>query len=167
MRSGLVIGGCGALGRAVIEHFRHGGLRTVSVDFLDSDQATKSIKLSPGHWGEQLAFLEKELKEEEAFDVIYCAAGGWAGGSIESDTASLVASIDKMLSFNLYSSIQTAKLASLYLKKGGLVVFTGAAAALGPCGGMLGYGISKVRTHSKSRFVLELSLLTGWNASRG
>jgi hypothetical protein len=59
------------------------------------------------------------------FLIIFPCAGGWSGFSIEANSADLVASVDKMISFNLHSAIQTAKLASLFLAKGGLLVLTG------------------------------------------
>jgi hypothetical protein len=54
---------------------------------------------------------------------VFCAAGGWAGGSIGGgSTDEFVAAVDRMLSFNLISALQTARIASATLQPGGLLV---------------------------------------------
>lgn len=52
-----------------------------------------------------------------------------------------------MWNMNSISSISSASIASTHLKEGGLVVFTGAAAALDGTPGMIAYGISKACVH--------------------
>ena len=81
------------------------------------------------------------------YDVVVCAAGGWAGGSLKGDTHDLLASVDKMYSMNMQSALATAHIAAKFLKAGGLVVFTGANAARAGTAGMIGYGLSKSATH--------------------
>ena len=49
------------------------------------------------------------------------------------------------------SAVTTAHLASQFLEPGGLLVFTGASAALGPTSGMAGYGMAKAATHQLAR----------------
>ena len=95
---------------------------------------------------------------------MFCAAGGWAGGAIDvASTDEFVANVDRMLSFNLMSALQTSRIAARTLMPGGLLVkrvnwsvplvlivlqvLTGAAAALGPTGGMVAYGVTKAATH--------------------
>lgn len=81
------------------------------------------------------------------YDVVVCAAGGWAGGSLKGDTHDLLASVDKMYAMNLQSALATAHIAAKFLKAGGLVVLTGANAARAGTAGMIGYGVSKSATH--------------------
>lgn len=69
MKAALVFGGTGALGRAAIEEFSGAGFRTVSVDFAASEQASRSVRIPQGHWGDQLKFIESEL-----------AQGKWVAG---------------------------------------------------------------------------------------
>lgn len=147
-KSILVFGGCGALGRAVIATFKDQGFRTVSVDFRVSEDAARSLVLQSNEaWGTQLEGLEKELREkpEPNLAVVYCAAGGWAGGNILSDE--LCANIDKMVSFNLYSAVQASRVAARFMAENGLLVLTGAAAALQGTGTMIAYGVTKAATH--------------------
>jgi dihydropteridine reductase len=78
-------------------------------------------------------------------NVVFCAAGGWAGGSIKS--GDLVANVDKMISMNVHSALQASRIAALRLAPGGLLVLTGAAAAVEGTSGMIAYGITKAATH--------------------
>jgi len=52
---------------------------------------------------------------------------------------------------NVKSAVTTAHLATRFLGPGGLVVFSGAGAALGPTSGMAGYGMAKAATHQLAR----------------
>jgi NAD(P)-dependent dehydrogenase (short-subunit alcohol dehydrogenase family) len=65
MKAALVVGGTGALGRAAIDAFSGAGFRTVCVDFAASEQASRSVRIPQGHWGEQLKFIEGELAQGE------------------------------------------------------------------------------------------------------
>ena len=73
---------------------------------------------------------------------------GWAGGSIKSKE--LTQAVDKMVSFNLHSALQASRIAALKLSPGGLLVLTGAAAALEPTKGMIAYGVTKGRNQVSS-----------------
>ena len=79
------------------------------------------------------------------FDCVINVAGGWVGGTIADEN--LLASVDKMWSFNVQSAVLSSHLACKHLKEGGLLVLTGAAAGLSPTPGMIGYGITKAATH--------------------
>lgn len=76
---------------------------------------------------------------------VVCTAGGWTGGGV--GDAGLAASTDAMLRVCLQPAIDAARLAGDFLEPQGTVVLTGAAAALGPTPGMLGYGMAKAATH--------------------
>lgn len=69
------------------------------------------------------------------------------GGSLASETTKLLESVDQMWKMNVQSALATCHLASKFLKKQGLVILTGAYAALQETSGMIGYGISKASTH--------------------
>lgn len=71
-----------------------------------------------------------------------CVAGGWLGGNVKEE--SIFDGVDKMFEFNVQSSIASAHIAANSLKEGGVVVLTGADAALGPTPSMIAYGITKV-----------------------
>jgi dihydropteridine reductase len=58
-----------------------------------------------------------------------------------------VKNTDLMLKQSVWSSVIASSIASKYLKPGGIIVLTGAKAALGPTPGMIGYGLSKAAIH--------------------
>ena len=116
------------------------------------------------------AIDECGLKE---VDTIVCAAGAWSGGGL-GNTAGLNAvdrcaalkniivglfnsfllfllAFSSMWQANIVSAVSAAHLASRFLAPGGLLVLTGAGAALGPTPSMVGYGIAKAGTHHLAR----------------
>ena len=66
-------------------------------------------------------------------------------GSVKDD--SIFAGVDKMFNFNVQSAIAASHLAANFLQPGGLLVLTGAQAALSPTPSMVAYGITKSATH--------------------
>eukprot|EP00644_Phytophthora_capsici_P002237 jgi/Phyca11/534723/estExt2_fgenesh1_pg.C_PHYCAscaffold_270062 len=76
------------------------------------------------------------LDRHGKMNTVVCTAGGWAGGSIR-DADSLV---------NL-GTMHAQNLESAFLVPGGLLVLTGATAALQATSGMVSYGASKAATH--------------------
>ena len=145
MKSALIYGGAGALGREVVAGFKKFNWQITSVDFFKSDEATRSILIQGNDWNQHLQIITEQIDKEEKFDCVVCVAGGWSGGSILDDN--LLQGIDKMWSFNVQSAVLSSRIAAKHLKEGGLLVLTGASAGLGPTPSMLGYGISKAATH--------------------
>ncbi|KAG2521468.1 hypothetical protein BBO99_00007186 [Phytophthora kernoviae] len=78
-------------------------------------------------------------------NTVVCTAGGWAGGSIR-DLDSLV-NLGEMHAKNTESAFLATYLASHLLAPGGLLVLTGATAALQATPGMVSYGVTKAATH--------------------
>jgi len=147
MQRAVVVGGAGALGRAVVSRFAASGWETLSIDFAPNEEASKSLQLSKEKsWTSQATTLGEELKGTNA-DFVFCAAGGWAGGSVDSPEG--LESLDQMWQMCVQSAATTAHLASQVLGQKGVVVFTGATAALSPecTTGMIGYGMAKAATH--------------------
>jgi len=58
-----------------------------------------------------------------------------------------VKNTDLMLKQSVWSSVLASSIASKFLKPGGILVLTGAKAALGPTPGMIGYGLAKAAIH--------------------
>mmetsp|Transcript_27510 Transcript_27510/g.49558 ORF Transcript_27510/g.49558 Transcript_27510/m.49558 type:complete len:229 (-) Transcript_27510:848-1534(-) len=146
MRRLLVVGGNGALGRAVVTSFSS-SWEVTSVDFAANDTAQKNIVLSP--IVEDLASRASAVRAqlEGKYHTIACFAGGWVGGSIAD--SGVFAQYEQMLNFNLNSALLTAHLASHHLSEAGLLLFTGAAAAFrDTTPSMIAYGLSKTATHS-------------------
>lgn len=145
MPSCLVYGGAGQLGDAIVRMFNENGFDTYSADFRDSEVAKVSVCLTGDVQNDVDKVAEKLTNSNASLDVVVCAAGGWAGGDIKSKD--ILAGVDKMYKFNIQSAVACSHLASHYLKEGGLLVLTGAAAATGPTPGMIAYGITKSATH--------------------
>ena len=146
MSSLLVYGGSGQLGDAIINHFKNNGFTTtISVDFRQSNTATSSIVLSGEVHSDIDRIAEALLNSHLQLDAVICAAGGWLGGDIRSKD--IFINIEKMHKFNMESAVTCSHLASHFLKDNGLLVLTGAAAAVGPTPSMIAYGMTKAATH--------------------
>eukprot|EP01091_Cochliopodium_minus_P020172 TRINITY_DN8727_c0_g1_i1.p1 TRINITY_DN8727_c0_g1~~TRINITY_DN8727_c0_g1_i1.p1 ORF type:complete len:235 (-),score=63.75 TRINITY_DN8727_c0_g1_i1:183-887(-) len=145
MKSVLIYGGSGALGREVVSGFKKINWDIYVVDFYKNDEANRSILLQGGDWNQHQKIINEGIKTEDKFDCVINVAGGWVGGGILDE--GLLQSIDKMWNFNVQSSILCSQIAAKHLREGGLLVLTGASAGLGPTPSMLGYGISKAATH--------------------
>jgi len=144
MSAVLVYGGAGALGEAVVKHCKHVGKRVISVDINVCHSADKNVKITGDSPLIDVGTVLKELNGEK-LEAILCVAGGWSGGDVS--TEGMFESVEKMWKFNVNSSVGAGHLAAKALAEGGLLVLTGASAALGATPGMIGYGVSKAAVH--------------------
>lgn len=145
----LVYGGKGALGSTCISFLSSQKYWVGSIDLTQNDNANANVIVE-----RDATILEQELqilKEldcvlgSEKLDAVICVAGGWAGGSSSSDD--FVKNTDLMLKQSVWSSVLASSIASKFLKPGGILVLTGAKAALGATPGMIGYGLAKAAIH--------------------
>jgi len=155
-RTALVVGGGGSLGRSLVKALRNAGVASISLDLPGAGNRLADEVLSydaARDWKEELGRLRRELHEAAptGLDLVAHAAGTWAGGSI-SEIDSLD-SISSMSFINLRSAINASYLGVHLLRPGALMMLTGAAAALEPTPGMIGYGLSKAATHHLIRSV--------------
>eukprot|EP00834_Sanchytrium_tribonematis_P005112 NODE_289_length_10645_cov_0.615115.p6 type:complete len:216 gc:universal NODE_289_length_10645_cov_0.615115:1043-396(-) len=132
----LVIGGNGQLGKVIVSHLKTQA-HVISLDFGPNPDANESVIIKD--------VLTDNFDNLPSVDSIISAAGGWAGGSISSKE--LLESVSKMFHMNTLSAALAGHLASLKLKKGGLLVLFGAEAGRDATPGMIGYGMSKAATH--------------------
>ncbi len=145
----IVIGGAGALGKALIHELTKASITAISIDMFRNDEAThnllvrKDSTLSSQYKGLR-GDLDKKLSGTTTKGV-FCTAGGWMGGGIGDDHFLDV--LQRMNSMNLETAALASNLAINYLDNHGTLILTGAQAALQPCPGMIGYGISKSATH--------------------
>jgi NAD(P)-dependent dehydrogenase (short-subunit alcohol dehydrogenase family) len=163
----LVIGGAGALGRAIISHCSGTlSLISYSVDFQAVLQASHSITL-PLHSSTPAASVRSHLLDALGFSAhsgggsprapfraIVCTAGGWEGGG--AGEADFESKYKKMEQACLYPALTAAALActpGVLEPSRGLLILTGSAAALKPAPGMLAYYLAKASTHSLARAV--------------
>ncbi|KAG1703027.1 hypothetical protein DVH05_007940 [Phytophthora capsici] len=142
----LVVGGAGALGRGVVSHFARASWGVTSVGFSANEDAHDNVLLPKSNSLKQAEQTLKEISDRHGkMNTVVCTAGGWAGGSIR-DADSLV-NLGTMHAQNLESAFLATYLASHLLVPGGLLVLTGATAALQATSGMVSYGASKAATH--------------------
>jgi len=121
----------------------------ISVDLFANEAADSNITVDgSATWHEQeqtiIAGVHECLRDEK-LDAVLCVAGGWAGGNAGSKET--VKNAELMCRQSICSSIISAQIAAAYLKPGGLLQLTGAAPAIGPTPGMLGYGLAKAAVH--------------------
>lgn len=146
---GLVFGGCGALGKAVVKRLGQEGVKAISIDLLNNADAHRNILIRPS-WSlhEQSVVIRDGLKDillKHKVSNVFCAAGGWKGGSIrDSDFLQVFADNHNV---NLEPALLASYFGIKHLAPDGLLVLTGAAAALGPTPDMLAYGMAKSSSH--------------------
>lgn len=145
----IVYGGKGALGSAILQFFKKHGYTVLNIDLNANDQADSNILVDDSkNWPEQEQCIVEQTSlalRGTKVDSVFCVAGGWAGGSASS--RDFVKNVDLMIRQSVWSSAIAAKLATTYLKPGGLLQLTGAAAATGPTPSMIGYGMAKAAVH--------------------
>ena len=149
MKKAIVVGGAGALGRAIVKELKAVSIAPISIDISSNDDADHNLLVKPntplhlqykGIWTE----LNKHLIGASVPGV-FCAAGGWMGGSIGDENFLEV--LDQMNAMNLATAALSANLSVRLLSQEGILVLTGAEAALSECPTMISYGASKVSTH--------------------
>jgi len=146
----LVYGGKGALGSVIVKHLKNAGWWVASADLGANEHADANVlvELQSG-WEDQSASLASGVKEVlsgEKLDAVLCVAGGWAGGNAADKD--FIKNCDISWKQSVWTSSIAAQVASEHLKQGGLLVLTGAKAALdGGTPGMIGYGMAKASVH--------------------
>ena len=155
MRKVLIVGGNGALGRAMVGCFRD-TWEVTSVDLEANPEAHRNSLFNPtlSFDRQAAAFVQDSVAK---FEVIICVAGGFESGSI--DDPSVFEQVDRMLHANLHPALFSSHLASHLLSSSGLLLLTGAATPFkSSAPGILSYAISKTAVHS---LALNLATLQG------
>ncbi|GAB0490231.1 hypothetical protein MMPV_001463 [Pyropia vietnamensis] len=83
------------------------------------------------------------------FDAVLNATTGFAVGGIQSED--VFESMDFMVSSSLHSSVVTARLATAFLRPGGMLTFTGSVAALSPQPKLLAFAVGHAAVHQLVR----------------
>ncbi|RNF04000.1 quinonoid dihydropteridine reductase [Trypanosoma conorhini] len=148
-RRGLVLGACGALGQAVTNALLERQWSVVGVDVVPKNSPTNSyahVVLNAADSAEtQQGVILGAVASGAVLNAVINVAGGWAGGGA-ADSASCCA-MESMIRQTLFSSMAAAHVASQRGGKSCLLLLPGAAAALRPTPGMLGYGAAKAGVH--------------------
>lgn len=147
----IVIGGAGAFGRVLVRNLKLKGFNPISIDFARNDDASDNLIVkNTVPLREQVKDLLGEVAErvgndDDSLKGVFCTAGGWAGGYAGDDN--FLEALHQMNTMNLESAALAAHISCKHLSKSGLLLLTGAEAALRPTPSMLAYGLSKVSTH--------------------
>lgn len=99
--------------------------------------------------------LNKIIPEDNGkkVDAIFNVAGGWAGGNAAS--TDFIKNSELMWKQSVWSSSICAHMATKFLNDNGVFTLPGAAPALGPTAGMIGYGMAKAAVHQLTKSLSE------------
>lgn len=150
MKNILILGGSGALGKAVVNSFKNRAplWNVTNIDFRNNSDADLNIILNPrdSFSKNEMKRIQSEVNKDTKLDCIVNSAGGWKGGSIEDDE--IIEMTNQMMFMNLYSSIFAAYIAKKCLNENSLLVLTGSNAVKKQFNaGMLSYHLSKQSVH--------------------
>jgi dihydropteridine reductase len=142
MSTAIVVGGAGALGRAVVNSLKKNSIKAISIDLVKNDDASFNVTIdNSSSLASQVPSIKSQLTkyladqgEGVGVAVVVSSAGSWAGGSIEDDD--FLETVKTMTSTNLDSALFAAHLSSKFLNDKGALILTGAEAALGPTPGV-------------------------------
>ena len=99
MKSSLILGGNGALGRAMVNQFKKAGSRVVSLDISANSEADVNLHVDGKvSMKEQVAgLLAGSLKASQGYDSIICVSGGFGVSSVkDADIFEKYEQMDKM-----------------------------------------------------------------------
>ena len=151
VKSAIVFGGAGALGRALVKELK-GVYNPISIDYALNPECTHNFKLDPNQAPQdQLRnfklYYDNEFGGATELSSVLSVAGGWEGEGI--DSPKLFESYKSMMDKNLLSSLMAGHLAYRYLANNGLLLFTGAEAVYNSRNpSMLTYSVSKSAVHA-------------------
>eukprot|EP00961_Rhodomonas_salina_P041119 553446-Rhodomonas_salina.1 len=159
MRSALVYGANGALGRAVVAALKSGGSKgswtAYGIDTAPCEGADKNFLVSRSlnmDLNAQVKMLLPAVHEElsasksKQLDAIICVSGGFAMGSAQDPK--LFDTVESMYGSSVFPSFIAAHLAAIHMKPGGLLVLPGAAVGGStPTPWGLSYGSAKAAVH--------------------
>ncbi|KAK4514794.1 Hsp90 cochaperone [Mucor velutinosus] len=114
----VIYGGAGALGRALVQHFKTKGYTVISVDLVENQDADfNTLATGSGSLSEQGQSISESIASvlgSEKLCGVFCVAGGWAGGNAASKD--FLKNSELMLSQSVNSSLIAAHIASKYLQ---------------------------------------------------
>ena len=131
----IVIGGAGAFGRVLVRDLKGKGFNPISIDFAHNTDASDSllVKNDVPLRAQAKDILNQVAERVAGYDSlkgVFCCAGGWAGGYAGDDNFLDV--LDQLNSMNLESAALAAHISCKHLSNSGLLLLTGAEAAVRP-----------------------------------
>jgi len=154
MKSALVIGGSGALGKSVVNSLKtlKTGCFVYSADFIENKEASKNIILPKKYEKDSLVKIKKQFNHK--FDCVINVAGGFRAENLKHEE--IITISEKMYSANMLTSILAANIAKTHMRKNGLLIFTGAAGVKDKMGtGILAYQMAKNSVHYLTKILTE------------
>lgn len=152
-RKALIIGGSGALGRALVQSFR-ATWEVTSVDLHPNTDAQRHIGLTSTDSTEKQAHSLFTQLHGNKYHAILCVAGGFVTGRVTEPA--VFSQAETMFELNVNPSLLAAHVATKLLSESGLLLFTGAATPFkSTTPECLAYNISKVAVHSLAACVSE------------
>jgi len=149
MKAGLILGGNGALGKAMVSTFKKGGWKVVSLDIGANSEADVNVLVDADQPMKKQAssLLQQSITASKQFDSIICVSGGFNLSSVKDKD--IFDKYEEMDRKNFQSALLAAHIAAYTLGPLGFFALTGAAAAFsGPINYAYAYGASKAATHS-------------------
>ena len=140
-----LIGASGQLGGAVLETFAEAGWTTISLARREVEAADHADVLAPDALAEVDHLAEHLRSVASEVDAVVSVAGAWRGGDIRAED--LAGDLEVMWQANALTATLAGRLAARVLRPGGMLVLTGAAAALVPSPEMIAYGMAKAAVH--------------------
>jgi len=148
----LVFGAGGGLGRALSRSLQRKGWTTFGADVATCPPEVSHAIALPRQPKAQVDAVAAALRQEEAagpLDAIVNCSGGFAMGTAASED--LLDGAEAMVASSYYASLVSARVASSFLRPGGLLLLPGAAAAPAALPGLLPYVPVKAAVHSLAR----------------
>lgn len=147
-----ICGGSGCLGSKCVSHFKNNKYWVFVVDYIENVEADLNLVIKKEDTSEEqeskiLHVLSSAL-EESKLEAVVCVAGGWIWGNAKKK---LLETAELMWQQNVISALIATRIAVRYVKDDGLLLLTGAKAALEGTGEMIGYGIAKAAVHQLIR----------------
>jgi dihydropteridine reductase len=146
MRTVLIQGAGGALGRAAVESVLKRHWKAIAVAYDPVPNASETVVIpKTASLHQQFSLISNQLGSTK-LDGIFCLAGGFVAG--DASDPELLQHVGAMYSSSVEPSFLAVKLAAEgFLVSGGLVVLPGSAAAERPTPWGLAYGSAKAAVH--------------------
>ena len=148
MKSAVILGASGSVGRVVTHHFSKLGWRLFCLDIAHPPALPPNASYIPV----ELATLSddellhsKVTSKLPSLNLIFSVAGGWMGGGVKS--GSFCSDMQRCMGQNITSASAAAAIGSKLLQENGLLVLTGSTAGLSPSSSMIAYSTSKSALH--------------------
>jgi len=148
-KTSLIVGGNGALGRAVCQAFKNKGWTVASIDLQSNDLADMNILVNPEERMAKQAqnLVSQSLSFSAKYDSIICVAGGFDVGSVSD--ISIFEQYAHQDKINFQTALLSGHIATQGLRDEGLLMFSGAAAVFeGPVNFAYAYYLAKSTTHA-------------------